>query len=303
MNQSFNNGVQFAWDSTSVKLASECMYKYKLKMIDGWQSQELSVHLRFGQVYASALEHYFKHLALGMDQADALREIILEALVATWDRTEEDPVGKPWDSIHNAKTRETLIRTIVWYVDQFANDSTSVVVLSNGKPAVELSFKLPVDNDIVLTGHLDRLVRYGDDIMVMDQKTTGSTLTARYFEGFNPDIQMSMYTFAGQSIFNTRVRGVIIDAAQIAVGFTRFERGMTFRSQGQLNEWYDNTLHTIEVARGYTREGYFPLNPQSCGNYGGCQFRGICSKSPEHRVNFLKAAYVQGPTWDPMESR
>ena len=48
------DGIQFGWDSTSIKLAEECLYKYKLKLIEGWQPETLSVHLRFGQHYATA---------------------------------------------------------------------------------------------------------------------------------------------------------------------------------------------------------------------------------------------------------
>jgi hypothetical protein len=92
-----SSGAQFAWDSTSISLAQTCLQKYKLKMIDGWRPAITSVHLEFGAVYASALEHYFKHIASGMDKEKALETIVLEALVATWDhdRDESFTIQKP----------------------------------------------------------------------------------------------------------------------------------------------------------------------------------------------------------------
>ena len=54
------SGIQFGWDSTSIKIAQECLYKYKLKMIDGWTPFRKSVHLSFGGWYASALESFHK---------------------------------------------------------------------------------------------------------------------------------------------------------------------------------------------------------------------------------------------------
>ncbi len=308
--KAFADGLQFAWDSTSLKLAEECLRKYQYVMIDGWQKRSDNVHLRFGAAYATALEHYYKHLAEGLDEETAIIEIVREALTSTWDYDLDDEgnaiygTGKPWVSDHNLKTRETLIRTIVWYLEQFGEDDpTKVILLADGKPAVELSFALPVDDGIVFSGHLDRLVDYAGHLMVMDQKTTGTTITPRYFEGFNPDIQMSMYTFAGNAVWNMPVKGVLIDAAQIAVGFSRFERGMTMRTGPQLQEFYDTSMETIQRARSATALGLFPMNRTACGNYGGCAFRQICSKSPDVRPQFLKAEFVQGKRWDPLEAR
>ena len=318
------SGAQFAWDSTSIKLAETCLRKYKLKMIDGWQPIGKGVHLRFGGHYATAIEHYYKHKVVeGMDHDAALEAVVLEALCDTWEYepfTEADDkssaqatlpngrvvkaeTGAPWDSLHNLKTRATLIRTIIWYLEQFKDDPATPITLSSGKPAVELSFTLPVGDDVILAGHLDRLAEYADNIYVMDEKTTGTSINSYYFDQFSPDTQMSLYTYAGQVIWNVPVKGVVIDAAQIAVGFTRFERGMTMRTQGQLNEWFDNTMYRIADARKATLDNYFPMNPSSCGNFGGCEFRGICSLDPNARERFLKADFVQGPVWDPLERR
>lgn len=326
MNKSFDpDGVQFAWDSTSIKLAETCLRKYYYKMIVGWQPERKSVHLLFGGWYATALESYYKYVAEGMSQDEALAEVVGEALVETWefpdcpDCTGGDldhycktcggdgklvEGGTPWQSDHNTKTRENLIRTIVWYIDQFGeDDSCSTVILSSGKPAAEHSFRLEADNGIILSGHLDRLVEYGGKVYIQDQKTTGSTITARFFDQFNPDTQMSLYTFAGKSIFGLSIKGVMIDGAQIAVGFTRFERGFTFRTDDQLDEWYEHSMLTIERARQATRDNNFPLNPSSCNNYGGCEFRHICSKAPSIREQFLKGDFVKGKRWDPLEVR
>lgn len=332
------SGAQFAWDSTSIKLAETCLYKYYLKMHAGWGPATKSAHLIFGAHYATALEDYHKAIADGVDREQAVRDVVHQALCDTWeyddcshcegsgeitfhqiapagahpspvicdncDGTGNEPgSGQPWTSDHNLKTRGNLIRSIIWYLDHFRDDPCETVILSSGKAAVEYSFKLPVDNDIVLSGHLDRLVTYADHLYVQDQKTTGTTISARFFDGFNPDTQMSLYTLAGKAIFGLPVKGVMIDAAQVAVGFTRFERGFTFRAEDQLQEWYEGAMHTIEAARTATHEGYFPMNPSSCGNYGGCEFRHVCSKSPSVREQFLKGDYVKGEIWNPLRPR
>lgn len=301
-NTSFRNGVQYVWDSTSLKMADACPRYYQYKMIDGWHSERTGFHLRFGMHYATALEHYHKHKALGLSTDEALSDVVFEALCDTWDRA-EDGTSAPWTSGHHLKNRENLIRSIVWYIDQFANEDIKTVILASGLPAVEHSFTLPIDDGLYLAGHLDRLCTFASDNYVMDQKTTGATLGAYYFNQYSPDMQMSLYTFAGKAIFGIPVKGVIIDAAQIAVGFTRFERGFTFRTEAQLTEWYDNTMELIELTQAQTRENHFPMRLSSCGNYGGCEFRGVCSRSPDVRKNFLAADFKPGWVWDPLQRR
>lgn len=331
-----SNGIQYVWDSTSLKTVDSCDYKYHLQILEGWQPKGEAVHLRFGGHYATALEHYYKRVVVdGMTPDEAVIDVVWEALRDTWDRPQCDTCqgsgeidntlggeghmgmsecpdchgkgtvgdGAPWDSLHNLKTRESLIRSIVWYFDHFADDSLPLVVTAEGTPLVEYSYLLPVDDGIIFSGHLDRVVTYADNPWVMDQKTTGTTLSPRFFEGFSPDHQMSMYSFAGKAILSQPVAGVIIDAAQIAVGFTRFERGFTARSQSQLNEWYDDTMRLIEHARAITKEQYFRRNPMACGNYGGCPFRGICARGPEVRPMFLKGGFDKTAGWDPAARR
>lgn len=210
--------------------------------------------------------------------------------------------GEPWVSGHNSKTRENLIRSIVWYIDHFADDSAKVLQTSQG-PAVEQNFVFEVDNGILFAGHLDRIVEYAGEQYVMDQKTTGGTISPRWFEQFKPNTQMSMYTLAGKMILNSPVKGVIIDGAQIAVGFTRFERGFTFRTEAELEEWYDSAMYHIEAAQRATREQRFPMNTASCGNYGGCEFRHICGRDPSVRDQFLRGDFEKGARLDPLDQR
>lgn len=304
-----DDGVQFAWDATSLSNYEKCPRYYQYVNLLGYQQKDKSVHLIFGGLYAAALEHYYKHLTAGMSADDATIAVVRAAMIETWeyelgfDGEKIKGSGKPWDSLHSTKTRETLIRSIVWYLDHFKDDTTEVIYSDEGIPAVEYSFALPLDNDIIWCGHIDRLVSYNDDPYVMDQKTSGATISKRFFQQFTPDIQMSGYTYAGKVIFNLPVKGVIIDAAQIAVGFTRFERGFVHRTEDQLNEWLDNSMLNILRAREDTSDNRFPMNRQSCGNYGGCQFRDVCSASHSHRKRLLAADFIQRPRWDPMERR
>lgn len=344
--------IQYAWDSTSLGWFKECPRLYQYYMIEGWSPKGERVHLKFGQLYHSALEYYDKLRCQDMSHDEALQMVIHNTLIKTWEhefrclsqdgsdeKCANDPSetciycerfgGKPWDSTHDTKTRETLIRTVIWYLEQFgATDPAQTVVLANGKPAVELSFKMELDygpdaglrldhpKDVpfsqsladlhqqpyVLSGHLDRVVEYSGGTYVMDRKTTGSALGSYYFDQYDPDNQMSLYSLAAQVIYSTPVKGVIIDAAQIMVGFTRYGRGFTYRTPAQTEEWLNDVKQWLRLAEQYATEGYWPMNDKSCHKYGGCTFRKICSKSPEVRQRFLESDFEKR-SWNPLEVR
>lgn len=299
------DGVQHAWDATSLSNYAKCPRYYQYVNIEGWQPVVKSPHLVFGGHYATALERYYKLRATGSSPDDACRTVVREALVATWEYDPDHPEGgAPWESLHNTKTRYTLIRSIVWYLEEFGeNDNTEIIHLDDGTPAAELSFSLELAPDITYCGHMDRMVTFGEDSYVMDQKTSGSTITPRFFDQFTPDFQMSGYAYAGRVLFNQPITGVIIDAAQIAVGFTNFTRGFVHRSLPVLEDWRENSIALIRQAQAASESGHYPQNFASCGNYGGCAFRKVCSRAPEHRRRALDASFVQRERWDPLKRR
>ena len=304
-----DKGIQWAWNSSSIGLVETCLRKYYLRVICGWTPGGMQVHLWFGSHYATGLERYHKLIADEVPREEAIRTIVHQALIDTWDHETDksgNPIpgtGKPVDSLHNAKTRENLVRSLVWYCEEFKKDPCKIITLGSGKAAAEFSSVLHIDDTITFCAHMDQLVEFGGEQYVMDQKTTKYTLTPKYFDGFNPGTQMSMYTFMGQAILSSPIKGVIIDAAQIAVGFTRFVRGFTFRTAGELTEWFDDAMHWIERGREATRENFFPKNTTACGNYGGCEFRHICGRDPQHRDKFLRADFIKKPMLNPLEKR
>lgn len=299
------DGVQWAWDSTSLKAADTCLRKYYYEIIEGWQRPYGNVNFWFGGIYASSLETFHKQMAGGASREDAIRIVIREAMVATCTFDEEGNFLEPTTFDNQFKTRETLIRTLIWYFDSFEKDHFATYITSDGKPAVEHSFQLPVDNLVSFCGHIDRLVTDPEgEIFAHDQKTTGTTIGPHYFKQFKPDIQFALYTFAGKAIYDLPVKGVIVDAAQIAVGFSRFARHPILYTNAELDEWYEETMSLIDMAQAATIDNYFPRRPASCLNYGGCTFREVCSRPKGVRDNFLRADFVKRESlWDPVKAR
>lgn len=159
----------------------------------------------------------------------------------------------------------------------------------------------------LLSGHLDRVVNFNGELMVMDRKTTTTTISSYYFEQYEPHNQMTLYAFAGKVVLNSPVRGVIIDAAQVMLeGPNRFVRGFTYRNDDQIGEWLDSLRVILAQAESYAIENFWPMNDTACDKFGGCKFREICSKTPSVRENFLKSSFDKlGPEekWNPLRAR
>ena len=302
MNSSFSTEIpnlQIAWDSTSLGSLKTCPRYYQLAIVEGWQPRRLSVHLIFGLHYHAALERYDHSKFAGASHEEATLVATRYALEATWEN------NRPWISDDPYKNRFTLVRSIVWYLDQFADDSIETIRLANGKPAVELSFRFETDyfapdgQTYMLCGHLDRLGEFNGKKYVVDRKTSKSAISSDFFDKFNPDNQMTLYTLAANIVYSMPVEGVIIDGAQVAVGFSRFQRGLVTRHKSQLDEWYGELSYWFGAAEHFARLGHWPQNDKACGNYGGCQFRNICSKSPSVREEWLSASFTKR-VWDPL---
>jgi len=299
-------GLQFAFDSVSLGLLKECPRKYQYTILEGWIPALESVHLTFGLHYHKAIEIYDHKRAADLSHDDAVDASVHYCLTATITRL-PDGRWRPWSSDDPNKNRATLLRSVVWYLEQFEEDSARTLLLNNGKPAVELSFRFEIPYEVsgqraMLCGHLDRLVEFNSQFWAMDHKTSKYSLSPEWFSMFNPDNQMSLYTLASQIVYEQPVKGVIISGAQILVNFTRFQRGFTTRHREELDEWLEEAGWYIKLGEAYARKSFWPKNDKACGHYGGCSFRSICSSAPAMRDTLLQASFTR-KIWDPLEVR
>lgn len=323
--------IQFAWDSTCLGLIKTCPRLYQYTIIEGWTTAGESIHLRFGQEYHAALQEYEIARAEGLSPEDSIYCAVESVLKNTvgWDVDRTSKPGK-------YKNRESLVGLVVDYLDFYGDsDPATTFIKADGTPAVELSFRFELDfgprsqytsvperdwdgadeaeehnakaQPYLLCGHLDRVVTFNDALLVMDHKTTTTTLNDGFFRQWSPSNQMTLYTLAGKVILNAPIRGVVISGAQLLLDTpNRFVRGFTYRTPDQLNEWLGDLSITLRTAEAYAAAGYWPQNDTACDKFGGCRFREVCSKSPSVRDKFLATDFHQLPEderWNPLKSR
>jgi hypothetical protein len=298
-------GLQLGIDSTSLGAFKTCPRFYQLSIVEGWEPRQQSVHLAFGLWVHGARELYEHKRQQGLDHDAALCEVMLWVMLETWDSA----LGRGWASGHKLKNRLTLVRSVCWYLDEFgANDPLETVVLANGRPAVELSFKFDSGfafsngERVTFCGHLDRVATLGGEPFIQDIKTTGSTLSGYFFDQFTPGNQFSMYALAGRVAFGVPAKGIIVDGMQVAVEFTRCQRGLVTRTEAQLTEWLSDSYAWLRQMENAAIAQHWPQNDKSCGLYGGCQFKEVCSRNPSARPALLRSQFRRR-VWSPMTSR
>jgi len=239
-----------------------------------------------------------------------------------WD---PDPTTKAYEN----KNKDSLLHLCIAYMDHYRDDPCETLILENGKPAVEMSFRFELDfgpqaglrpnneftgpanpaisQPYLLCGHLDRVVTYAESNFVLDHKTTSATPTDYYFNQFTPNNQMTLYSFAGKVILEVPIAGVIVEAAQVAKEKPmKFERRPTYRNDEVIDEWLDDLEYHLANAEAFAEAGHWPMNDTACDKFGGCRFREVCSKAPAVRERFLRADFVQLPPesrWNPLRSR
>ncbi len=306
--------LQLAIDSTSLGAYKTCPRFYYYSIMLGFRPQAESVHLTFGLLMHGGVERYHHGRAEGQSHDDAVDRCIDWVLRETWNRE----LNRPWNSGDSYKNRYTLLRTLVGYLDKYGeNDALQTVILANGKPAVELSFSFNsgfssrlTGEPFLLCGHLDRLATLNDVPYIPDVKTTKSELNARYWNSHNPSNQFGMYLLAGEIVYHLPVKGLIVDGAQVQVGQSRFDRHLITKDQFQMDEFYQSTGQWIarmedsaeEVAMGGEAWKAYPMNETSCSKFNGCEFQGICSKSPASRQQWLETGFKRR-VWDPLQRR
>lgn len=301
--------IQFAWDSTSLGYIKTCPRLYQYIMIEGWQTRDESIHLRFGIEYHKAMELYDNLRAMGESHDASMVAVVKSILIDTQDFNPDQntKVGK-------YKNRNTLVSIVIDYLDNYANDPCETYIMAGGEPATELSFRFELDwgpnvgeNLYILSGHLDRVVNFNGDLFVMDHKTTTTTLSDYYFKQYEPNNQMTLYTLAGSTVLHSPIRGVIIRAGQICLQQpNQFASRFTYRTPEQLNEWLTDLRIQLDQAEAYATANYWPTNDTACDKFGGCKFREVCSKDPGVRKMFLKADFnklEREDRWNPLRSR
>ncbi len=272
-----DDGRQTIWNASSITALQKCKRYYYYTILQGWRSKTASADLAFGGLFASSIEYFYKHR--DPDYESTLNNTIMFAMRNSKYYSKQFPSEE-------VKTRKALITALVEYFDQYYElDGPSVW-------RTEQSFLFDTNN-LTFCGRLDLVLKRDDELILLDQKTTKSSLSPMYFKTWTPNNQMSLYMLAAYIVFNKPAARFLIDAVQVMKnGSVKMMRGVVSRGKDQLDEWLNGVTLEIEAVKDKDphNEADWPQNPSACGYFQGCEFREVCSISPAMRKAYLTEA-------------
>lgn len=292
--------LQIAWDSTTISAFKRCPRYYQLSFIENWQPKGGTVALEFGIYFHSLTELFEKLIAQGLSYEDALKEVIRKFFVikAVWN---------PSDPLRNAKS---LLITVFFYIENWRLSKIKTFYLKNGQPAVELSFRLALgkpylltDEEVIICGHMDRLVTIDDSIYVADKKTTGHGITRFFYLNYLLNDQVTLYYIAAQIVLAVPAKGILIDAASIDGKIGKFDRQIVHRSIALAEEWLEDLTYWLRYAETCAKAQHWPKNENSCSMYGGCVFRSVCTQTKKCAPKILNRDFEKREQWNPLKER
>jgi len=245
--------------------------------------------INFGKFYHESLEVFDRIVLAGFEPEHAQIRTINAAL----------DISADWDSLDTARTRKTLVRAASWYCDNYiAGDYMKPINLPDGSAALEVAFNIPLAESsetgepFRLRGFLDGLVTFGSEHWVRERKTTKTTLSSFFWKRYEPNVQISTYNMAAPFVFpEFKIKGVVVEACQTAVGFARYGRQMFQSNQDLRDEFLEEVVWWVKQAEACALEEFWPKNEASCMLYGGCQFRDVCLRSPLMREPYLNGNF------------
>ena len=281
-------GAQTRVNASTFQVFKACPRKYLYGVLLARGKGSDDPDLRFGSLIHAAKAIFETNKARGAEHDMALQGAFRFLLTETWDTR----LAKPGFTEDPLKNRATLLRTFVWYIDQYREDACVTAALPNGKPAVEVAFEFDsgvrgvADEQVTFVGTIDRIVTFNGTTFVSDTKTSSNAkyLTAR---NYTPDGQFSLYVAAASVCFGIEADGILLDGIEVGPNATSFRREIVPRPREVIEEWLDDArVHLRRLSEAFQRNEW-PQNDAACGMYGGCRFRGVCGASSAEREDIL----------------
>jgi hypothetical protein len=250
---------------SSTKVLHECERKFEIeKLLVGGDKKQDNEHFSFGHAYGAGVATYL----VTQDQDAA----IFECWLRYWPEIETEK-----KSVHMSVL--ALINSFVT-LDNILQDYE--VAFFNGKPAVELSFRLDISKDFYFVGHIDIVLqnRYTKKYFVVDAKSTGLNLldvSPLYrHSGQTVGYSIALDAIVGEELTEFGVGYVVaqIDAKNLSTKthFLTYEKNITDRLK-----WFMTLGMDAERISRMQELKHFPMREDSCVRFNRtCRHFGTC---------------------------
>lgn len=294
--------LRLVWDATTLDALMKDPLNYYWKYVLGYRSRSKSVDLLWGTGWERAIGLYHSERARGMQDHGVALRLAIEYAIEYAHQVELDVVAAESGHKANKKNLSTLIRSLIWFDDEYGDYHMYSPVFTEDAVVVEpLGIKAPCGTEYVMVGNYDQIVRDVDDgeLMVLERKTTAATIGPRFWYDYDPSTQLNVYDWISNRHHSTT--GVLIEACQTAVGFTRFDYHKVKRTKLQREHWLRVMEFWIRFAERLALdddwENAMNLATQKYENVT----RNMQRKSPALWNGMLQVEMEKRLVWNPLE--
>lgn len=231
----------------------------------------------------------------GKDVPDEAHSLAMKTALEKWEQPE---LGHKRDWM----TTLRLIKTLEAARARVAHErKTGLLRVVRTEDAFDL--ELPASHER-WGGRIDEVIEQAGQLWIRDFKTS-SMMGKTYDDTFDPNGQMTGYTWAGEQLSGQRIQGVLVEVIyNTSKQGPDFHQFLSARSPGQIEQWYEGTKVEIATIRGYYEQlpekGYvaFPQRTGACGNYGGCYYRNACRQGSARMTEAWLNSNTEYREWD-----
>lgn len=309
-----NPNLRLAWDATVLSTYMQNPLRYYWQYVQGYRSIVPATALVWGDLWHRLTASFYDLLLRGFSRDEALILTIEVGLKLArevprfpdWTLDEISLSGKKDD--HKKRNTYTLIRSLIWWEAEYRDDEMMVVKGPDDKPLLEQHFVIPLGikaytgEDYLLCGSMDMIVEDEDGQFVVERKHTTRTLSSYYFSDFDPNVQVYTYDLVGSILLpQNPLKGVVVEACQTAVNFSRFGRIEVFRTPSQRADWLETIRYWIKRAEDDAKNGEFRMNPAS--NEFHSIYTEIQKRDASHQLHMLESDLQRQPLWNPLDPK
>jgi hypothetical protein len=309
-------------DNTKRHCFVECRRKYYLQYVKNLKTFYGSNALRYGLVWHAGMEAYYKNVQeKGYAKDGSALEDALKAMQTEWTETSAK------ESFYSDyRTLENCFTSLLQYVNHFHQDEMMLKVINTEepfkivmKPETDAEYKLFKDlQEFHFTGKIDMEIELNGRQWINEHKTTGQPIDTQVAR-LNRSAQVMGYFYAKVRMQKGEKRpdGVLMTVHHLSARKSTargnegnygtpkidFRRAPQIFSENDIEQWRASFMSVALDVQRETERNLWPMNHDSCFNYGSCPFLNICEQNSDIEDMWIDdQRYYEAEPWEVAKS-
>lgn len=282
------------FDSSMLAALGSCPRKYLYQYLHNLRTPGVNIHLIAGGAFAAAIDAARRSCFEGSNYDD----VILHAYHAFAHAWGSAPLNHG-----EAKSYVNTFDAVELYLKQYwpLTDEVKPLRKKDGTIASEFTFSIPFPiahpsgEPYIFTGRFDMLGYHSDQLVIVDEKTTGS-LGASWVNQWKLRGQFMGYIWACQQL-GYNVNTVLVRGIGLLKTQTNFLQAIEQFPQYMIDRWYAETIEKLKMLNWMYTHNEWRFNfGDACTSYGGCTFATLCTA--HNPAEWFSNYSVE--VWDPL---